>query len=101
MEISELELKKLRRDQDKLQALESGGVDNWDSYDDSLKGWYEENELEESRGNLISELEHVFGECAYEPSEHGAGIAFNDDIAGQVMRVLVRLGVIFKAEVED
>jgi hypothetical protein len=27
---------------DKLEALEAGGVDNWEWYDASLEGWYEQ-----------------------------------------------------------
>ena len=88
-------LKELERAEAKLNALEAGGVDNWEWYGESLKEYNAENEIEENRDELIDELELVFSECAYEPSERGAGIAFNDEVRGRAMEVLVRLGVIF------
>lgn len=80
----------------KLDALEAGGVDNWEWYGESLKGYHADNELEEMKQGLIANLEVVFGECAYEPSESGAGIAFNDTIYDSVMEVLNTSGVTFK-----
>ncbi len=67
-------LRELERAEAKLNALERGGVDNWDGYDLSLESYRAKNQLAEDRENLISELEEAFGGCAYEPSEHGAGI---------------------------
>jgi len=93
--ITEQELKKLYRDQAKLQALEAGGVDNWVNYDDSLEKWYAQNELEEKRAELLNELICIFGECAYEPSETGAGIAFREGGYDSAMKTLEHLGVVF------
>ena len=98
MEISKSEYEKLVKDQSKLQALESGGVDNWEFYEDALKEWNDENELEEKRTGLINDLAAIFGQCAYEPSERGAGIAFNDDIFDEVMREFAQRKVIFGEE---
>ena len=69
MSISEKRLKELERAEAKLNALEAGGVDNWEGYGESLQSYHEENELEESRSYLINDLAQIFGECAYEPSE--------------------------------
>lgn len=43
VEIPEAEYQQLKKDQDKLECLLAGGVDNWDFYSDSLKdgGYYE------------------------------------------------------------
>ena len=89
-------MKELLRAEAKLNALEAGGVDNWEWYGESLKDWFAENELDERLEALIDELEIAFGECAYEPSERGAGVAFNDDAGKEVMRILVDLKVTFK-----
>lgn len=34
--------KEVQRRLDKLQALENGGVDNWEWYDQSLEDWFED-----------------------------------------------------------
>lgn len=63
----------------KLDALEAGGVDNWEWYDESLKDWFEENELEEKADSLIKSICEALSVGAYEPSERGAGFAFNEE----------------------
>ena len=98
MEISEKRLQELEMAESKLDALEAGGVDNWAGYDDSLAEYRKENELTEDRLSLLDELESVFGECAYEPSERGAGIAFRDSARTEAMKVLFDNGVYFKKE---
>ena len=94
--ITDKRLKELERKEAKLNALDAGGVDNWEFYGESLKEYWATNELEEKREALLVELESVFGECAYEPSEKGAGIAFTDDLFNNAMNILDNLGVIFK-----
>ena len=95
---SEERLKELQRNEAKLLALEAGGVDNWDGYDDSLEEWRADNEHDESIDSLINDLESAFGECAYEPSERGAGIAFAGNVRGSVLALLKHHNVIFKSE---
>ena len=96
MDITPKRLKDLERSEAKLNALESGGVDNWGGYDISLEEYFAKNELGKNRDTLIDELEVVFGQCAYEPSERGAVIAFTEDIRDKVLAVLDDLNVIFK-----
>ena len=99
--VSEKRLKELERAEAKLNALEVGGVDNWEWYGESLKSYHAENEPEESRADLISELAYIFGECAYEPSERGAGISFTDDAHSSAMDLLAKRNVQFKTSNED
>lgn len=40
--ISKKEYESLKEDAYKLQCLESGGVDNWDWYHESLKDYYKQ-----------------------------------------------------------
>ncbi len=96
MEVSTKRLKELERTEAKMAALDAGGVDNWEWYGDALKDWFNENEHEENINSLIKDLETTFGECAYEPSERGAGIAFRDDIYDDVTEVLKAHKVNFK-----
>ena len=93
--MSEKRMKELLRAEAKLNALEAGGVDNWEWYGESLKAYHAENELEERLEALLDDLECVFGESAYEPSERGAGIAFTDDLAASAMSILHDAGVTF------
>jgi len=95
-EISKVRLEQLELAESKLNALEAGGVDNWEFYGDSLTEWNAENELKESLNDLIQELSQVFGECAYEPSERGAGIAFDDDAYSEAMKLLIAKKVRFE-----
>jgi len=94
--LSEQRIKELERAESKLNALECGGVDNWEFYENSLEDWNKENEIDEQREDLINELSIIFGECAYEPSERGAGIAFRDDVFKSAIKLLTEKGVIFK-----
>lgn len=96
MAITEKRLKELERAEAKLNALEAGGVNNWENYDGCLKDYRAENELEEKREQLIDALAYVFSECAYVPSERGIGTGFNDDLNKQCMKIFEKLGVIFK-----
>ena len=69
MTITAKRLKELERAEAKLYALEAGGVDNWDNYDDALEEYRNTIELEEKKEALLDELEVVFAECAYEPCD--------------------------------
>lgn len=94
--ISERDLEELRMAASKMAALDAGGVDNWEFYGEALEGWSAENELKENLNDLIAELSNIFGECAYEPSERGAGIAFDDDVYAEAMKMLVEKKVRFE-----
>ncbi len=43
-QITEEEYKQLKKDQKMLRALEAGGVDNWEWYEDSLEQFWAEEE---------------------------------------------------------
>ena len=62
VKLTQKEYDKMQRDLSKLYALEAGGVDNWEWFDESLKGWRKENELDE----IINELIYEFSECVNE-----------------------------------
>ena len=77
--IPKSELERLRMIESKMAALEKGGVDNWEWYDESLSSWRAENEVNELKGDFFNELLELFGSNAYEPSETGAGFAIDID----------------------
>ena len=63
MIISSKQYKKLIRDQEKLEALECAGVDNWAGYDESLcdlrKQWEREDIKEKIKINETTEINVV------------------------------------------
>lgn len=79
MSISESRIKELERAESKLRALESGGVDNWEYYGESLSGYYRQVSFEDEITEIILEIATILLEGAFEPSEHGAGYATTDE----------------------
>lgn len=72
-------LKELLRDQAKLNALEAGGVDNWEFYYEALSGYRATVELEEKVEETVQELAAIILEGVYEPSERGGGYDTRDE----------------------
>jgi len=95
MKITQQKLIELERAQRKLLALEAGGVDNWEWYSEALKDFNREEEIDERIDAMIDELQVIFGECAFEPSERGAGIAFTEDVYKQVIQLFNEQNVTF------
>ena len=60
----------------KLDALEAGGVDGWEWYDESLKDWYAENEIDERIKSAIDDLNEILVEAEVDqPAGPGCGYA--------------------------
>lgn len=79
--ISASEYKKMQRDLAKLNALEAGGVDNWEWYSESLIEWHKGNHKEELLDWFIDELNDVMAESDVDqPAGQGCGysIRFNE-----------------------
>lgn len=80
VKISENRLKELERAYSKLQALENGGVDNWDFYSDSLKEWNKENALDELFEDTYEELLEILATAQVEqPAGRGCGYSITPD----------------------
>jgi len=62
VKISAKRLKELERAESKLNALEAGGVDNWDYYGESLRDWFKETELEEIIESFIENAAQILAE---------------------------------------
>ena len=77
--ISKKELEELKDAQHKLSCLEAGGVDNWEWYSESLKGYWKEKEFEEIFNDALEDIETAITEGAYEPSERGAGFCASSE----------------------
>lgn len=88
-EITNERFKELIRREQKLLALEDGGVDNWEYYDFSLKEFFKTQEQNEKRIELLEELEVIFLLNAYEPSEQGAGYCATDEAREDAEALLI------------
>lgn len=88
VKITKRYLKNLERAQAKLQALEAGGVDNWERYGESLKEFRLEEELDELIAKHVDSIcQTVAEDCTVEyPSclEAGAAIMFPDGVEEQI-----------------
>lgn len=75
VEVSSKYLAELERNNRKLKALEQGGVDDWEWYDESLKTFFKEERQQEILEDAVNNiLEFLCGEASiYEPAGRGAG----------------------------
>jgi len=74
IELTSEEWKRIQRQLSKLNALESGGVDNWDYYGESLNSWFKENEIDELLDNAIIDISELTAEAEVDqPAGHGCG----------------------------
>lgn len=81
----------------KLKALEDGGVRDWNFYDYALRQWREDRDKEEAIEDLFDELQAILQEGAYEPSERGAGFAFDERVQESAMELLNDRILVIKA----
>jgi len=87
-QISAQRLKELERLESKMHALEAGGLDNWEWYGEALEGWHAENDLDESVEALFDDIQGTLQEGTYEPSERGAGFAFDDSVQEAAVQLI-------------
>ena len=89
MEIPSKRLKELEDCEAKLRALEAGGVDNWEFYDESLSAYLDAKEREEKIEKLFDDvLENLCTNGKIEePAGRGCGYGFrNTDEAFQIFK---------------
>lgn len=86
--ISKARLKELERKERILRALEAGGVDNWEWYEESLSKVTEEERFTEELDGLLQEIAFVLLRRAYEPSERGAGFTSHEEDYEEALDIL-------------
>ncbi len=89
---TEKEEREIERRLAKLNALEAGGVDNWDWYDESLKGWRKENELDELIDSLVDEINEVLVDAEVEQPagpDSGYSVRLPDGEARQFIAMVI------------
>lgn len=87
--IDKKRLKQLEKAEAKLNALENGGVDNWEWYDQAMTSYNDSVELEEKCDQLLEDIECCLLVGVYEPSERGAGFAASEDARQQTLDLLI------------
>ena len=88
MELTPKRIKELERAEAKLNALEAGGVDNWDGYDFSLKEYRKTIEVEEKMEEMLDKIEIELFQGVYEPSERGAGYTTTSECSKKAFTIL-------------
>ena len=75
----------------KLDALEAGGVDNWEFYGESLSEWRKENHVHECIDTAIEGIDDLLIEAnIHEPAGLGCGYAVEYD-QSKMRKLLSRL----------
>lgn len=75
----------------KLDALEAGGVDNWEWFDESLKDWHKENHVDECVDSAIDEINELLVEAEVDqPAGPGCGYSITFDTTA-MERLLLKL----------
>ena len=77
-------MKELIRAEKKLRALEHGGVDNWEFYDESMKRYREEIQEEEDKENFITELLETISGHIEEPAGRGCGYGVTEEGVNEI-----------------
>lgn len=77
----------------KLDALEAGGVDNWEWYDVSLKEWHKESHVDECVEEAIESINDLLIEAEVdEPAGRDAGysIDYNENKMNKILYKLIK-----------
>ncbi len=86
--ITDERLKELEDAEEKLNALEVGGVDNWDGYDFAMEPIRRRAEREESLEAIASEIVDEIGEYIEEPAGQGCGYGVRDTAYPRIIGIL-------------
>tara|TARA_R110000850_G_scaffold146908_2_gene269111 strand:+ start:199 stop:531 length:333 start_codon:yes stop_codon:yes gene_type:complete len=79
--ITKAEYDKMNRELSKLSALEAGGVDNWEWFDESLTEWRKENEFDEMMESLLEDFVELVDELSIEAEvDYPAGMEAGSNV---------------------
>ena len=88
--ITKERLKQLEKAEAKLNALENGGVDNWNFYGEAMREYNEREEREEKLDALMVDIEEAMLEGVFEPSERGAGFSATEDAIENTKDIILK-----------
>ena len=88
--ITEQRLAQLEDIEAKMNALERGGVDNWEWYSEALKDYNAKKQEEESFNNLVDEIcESLITEIE-EPAGSGSGYGIRKEGLAAIKKIIKR-----------
>lgn len=72
--LSDKRIRELERAEKKLQALEAGGVDNWEWYSESLTEYHFEESYEELLDEFTQSFQELIAESEVSPEDSRNGL---------------------------
>jgi hypothetical protein len=90
--------KEVQRKLAKLEALEAGGVDSWDFYEESLKKWMEENANQETAESIVDEMLDVVHDHIEQPAGPGCGYGIKSKGYEAAVAILLKRQKEFRSE---
>jgi hypothetical protein len=91
--ITDERLKELERAERMLNALEVGGVDNWDGYDFAMEEIWKENERLERLASIRDRIEEILAEGVHEPAGSVCGFGFAQRASDELFTYLKTLNI--------
>jgi len=91
MKIDPKRLKELERSEAKLNALEAGGVDNWEWYGDALAPLQKQEEIDDEISHSVEDILATVCEKVDEPAGHGCGYGVSDDCHDEIVVLITQL----------
>lgn len=93
LDVDDARYKELLDKEETLQALEAGGVDNWDGYDFSMEELTKKREIDSNLsrhiGEFIEEIAEVVCQDIEEPAGTGCGYGIRQEGLDQITKNLV------------
>ena len=86
--ISAARLRELEDAQEQLQALEAGGVGNWEWYDESMRPYRVRKEQEEKWEELVEEILEALCTEIDQPAGQGCGYGFTEKGSASLQKIL-------------
>ena len=87
--INRNEYNELLEARNKINALEAAGVDNWALYGDAMDSLNKADDIKEIIENYMTSITETLSDSTYEPSELGAGFAFDDNVQDKTKSLLI------------
>lgn len=81
-------IRELEKAERKLEALENGGVDNWEGYDFAMEAIRKEEEYDEFMEQIVSDIADAIGECIEEPAGQGCGYGIREQGYANIENIL-------------
>ena len=98
IKITKARLLELERAAAKLNALEAGGVDNWEWYDEALKDYRQTIELEEKYEDLLNDIAECLCEGIDQPAGSGCGFEFSSKVLDNALVIIKQSGLKFEVK---